>query len=89
MTDPFNRLPIDAEWVRKLDDIGAKAREALGCSVVMIAVQENGKLAVCLEAQEGSDFAALLDEAGAPMVLQSLAFMAAAMDAHGAAKPDA
>lgn len=83
MNDPFNQLPTPAEWVRQLDEIGANAREVLKCSVVMIAVQENGKLALCIEAEEGSQFAALLDDSGGvPMLLQTLALMTGAMDDH-------
>lgn len=88
VTDPFNQLPTPPEFVRQLDTIGANAREALGCSVVMIAVQENGKLAVCIEAEEGSEFAKLLDGAGGvPMMLHTLALMTGAMDAQGMAGP--
>ena len=84
MSDPFNQLPIPAEWVHKLNEIGVSAREVLGCSVVMIAVQENGKLAVCIEAEEGSAFAALLDDAGGvPMLLRTLALTTGAMDERG------
>jgi hypothetical protein len=44
MTDPFNQLPTDPEWLRKIDKHSEAANADLGCMVVMIAVQENGKL---------------------------------------------
>jgi hypothetical protein len=85
MTDPFNQLPTPPEFVSKLDAVVKGASHVLGCSVVMVAIQENGKLAVCIEAEEGSEFAKLLDETGVPMLLHSLALMTGAMDANGMA----
>lgn len=87
MNDPFNQLPTPPEFVRKLDEVGKHAREVLGCSVVLIAAQENGKLAVCIEAEEGSAFAELLDKVGASVLLQSLGWMVGVQDAQGAAGP--
>jgi hypothetical protein len=87
MNDPFNQLPTPPEFVRQLDAVGAYAREVLGCSVVLIAAQENGKLALCIETEEGSAFAALLDKVGAPVVLQSLAFMMGRQDVQGMTGP--
>lgn len=84
--DPFNQLPTPPEFVSKLDTVVKGAALVLKCSVVMIAVQENGKLAICVEAQEGSELANLLDTAGGvPMMLHTLALMTGAMDANGMA----
>lgn len=88
MNDPFNQLPTPPEFVRKLDAAIKHASELLQCSVVMIAVQENGKLAISIQAEEGSEFAAMLEGAGGvPMMLHTLALITGATDANGMAGP--
>lgn len=49
MTDPFNQLPIDPDWVRTVDSLTAAAASKLECTVVTIAIKENGKLGVAVE----------------------------------------
>jgi hypothetical protein len=87
MNDPFNQLPTPPEFVSKLDTVVKDASHVLGCSVVMIAIQENGKLAICIDAEENSEFAKLLEETGVQMLLYSLGLMVGAMDANGMAGP--
>lgn len=48
MNDPFNQLPTDADWVRKSDELAEAAAKELGCMVLMIAIQEHGKLGMGL-----------------------------------------
>jgi hypothetical protein len=48
MIDPLNRLPIDPEWARKCDEGTQKMAAELGCLVVVIAIQDGGKLGVCV-----------------------------------------
>jgi hypothetical protein len=45
-TNPLNRLPANPEWVRKVDAFTEAAAKELGCMVVLVAVQENGKLSI-------------------------------------------
>jgi hypothetical protein len=86
MTDPFNQLPTMPEFVRNLDAAAAHATDVLGCAVVLIAVQENGKMAVCVEGvEDGSTLDNALKAGGVPRLLQGLSIMCALMDAHGAA----
>lgn len=83
MNDPFNQLPTDPDWIRKVDAMGVQAHETLGCSVVMIAVQDNGKLAVCIEGvPDASTLGAFLRAGGVPYLLEGLGVMCAAMDIH-------
>lgn len=49
MTDLFNKLPIDPDWLREVDAQTNAAAAALGCMVVLIAVQQDGKLCVTVE----------------------------------------
>ncbi len=44
MTDPTNRLPVDPEWLHLVDQLNKQAARQLGCMVVTIAIQENGKM---------------------------------------------
>jgi hypothetical protein len=48
--NPLNRLPIDPEWVRKADALAEAAAKELGM-VVLVAIQEGGKLGVCVAGQ--------------------------------------
>lgn len=49
MTDPLNRLPVDPEWVRKVDALTAAAAKELGCMVVLAVVKEGGKLGISVD----------------------------------------
>lgn len=74
MNDPFNQLPTDPEWLRKAHALGEQAALELQCMVLLVAVQENGKISVSLEgAPETGDLAEILKECGAPGVLLYLA----------------
>ncbi|HKX42709.1 MAG TPA: hypothetical protein VJO99_16250 [Burkholderiaceae bacterium] len=42
--DPTNQLPTDPDWLRKIEEHAEAAAKDLGCMVVMMSVQENGKL---------------------------------------------
>jgi hypothetical protein len=46
MDDLLNQLPLDLEWARKVDELAAAAAKQLGCMVVLVAVQPEGKLAI-------------------------------------------
>ena len=44
MSDPLNQLPVDPEWLHLVNALNKQAAHQLGCMVITIAVQENGKL---------------------------------------------
>lgn len=44
--NPMSQLPTSAEWIAKGDAATAHAVELMGCAVVMVAVQEGGKMGV-------------------------------------------
>ncbi len=48
-TDPLNKLPIDPEWVRKADALTEQAARELGCMVVLVAIQEEGKIGITVD----------------------------------------
>ncbi len=43
MIDPTNLLPTDPAWVRKVETLAEAAAKDLGCMVVLVAVQKDGK----------------------------------------------
>jgi len=46
MNNPCNQLPVSAEWVRKSQAAVKRAADDVGCTVVMVVMQEDGKLGV-------------------------------------------
>lgn len=44
--DDFNKLPTDPAWLKKTEDVAKQAAQELKCMVLLVAIQENGKLAV-------------------------------------------
>jgi hypothetical protein len=85
MTDPFNQLPIDPDWVRKVDSLTAAAARTLECTVVTIALKENGKLGVAVE---GIPDAGPLRElvSDVPRLLRTIAAVCVLQDAVAADK---
>jgi hypothetical protein len=49
MRDPTNQLPVDPEWLHLVDQLNKQAARQLGCMVLTIAVQENGKMMVAFD----------------------------------------
>lgn len=84
MTDPFNQLPADPEWVRKVNAIGEKAAGDLGAMVLMVAMQEGGKLAITLDGVPASGPIHDIAEEGVPKMLFLLSVLCGAKDAHDA-----
>jgi hypothetical protein len=80
MTDPTNLLPIDPEWVRKVDALNEAAVKELGCMVLTIAVQENGKLGISIGGVPKTGELAELAE-DVPRLLLSMAGACALQDA--------
>lgn len=81
MSDPFNQLPTDPAWLRLLDEHTKAAAKEMGCMVVMIAVQEDGKLGL---SSEGIPKTGKLKEWAddPPSLLIHLAMVCAAMEEH-------
>lgn len=83
MTDPFNQLPTDPEWVRQTMELGKRAAHELGCTVLLVAAQENGKLSISLDGMaETGNLAEAFKMGGLPGVLGSLALTIMAMEEH-------
>lgn len=79
--DELNKLPIDAGWLKQVEASAAQAAHALGCMVVLVAVQEHGKLAV--EFSGVPDSGPLHEIAqDAPRMLATLAQVCALQDAQ-------
>lgn len=55
MDDPFNKLPVDPEWIKRADALCEEAADKLGCAVVLCAVQEGGKIGVCFADNDPDD----------------------------------
>jgi 2-keto-3-deoxy-L-rhamnonate aldolase RhmA len=88
MNDPFNQLPTPPEFIRKLDAAALRAKEILGCPVVLIAAQENGKMAVSIEGiEDGSSLDNVVKSIGVPGLLLGLSVVCTAMDERGKAGP--
>lgn len=77
--DEFNKLPTDPAWIKKVEEVGAQAAQELKCMVVLIAVQENGKLAVQVD---GAPKSGPLHEMAQdpPGMLANLSFVCALQD---------
>jgi hypothetical protein len=71
--NPLNQLPTSAEWMRKCEAAAKRAAEDTGSSVVLVVLQENGKMAVI---SSGEPDTGPLAEAMAhmPSFLASIAF---------------
>lgn len=88
MNDPFNQLPTPPEFIRNLDAAATHAKGLLGCPVVLVACQDNGKMAISVEGiEEGSKLDEFVRVAGVAGLLRGMALMCALQDAHGAAGP--
>ena len=44
MMDEFNKLPADPAWLKKTGELVEHAAQELKCMVLLVAVQEDGKL---------------------------------------------
>lgn len=87
MDDPFNQLPTDPEWLRKADAIAANAARELGCFVLLVAAQENGKMAVMTEGMpDTGHIATMYRDGGAPALLGGLALTLMSMESHEAGR---
>lgn len=63
MNDPFNQLPTDPDWASKVDALTKAASKELGCMVLLVALQENGKVAASLEGvPQGGELAKLAED---------------------------
>lgn len=49
MSDMTNLLPLDPAWAKQVNRIAKSAAKQLKCTVLLIAIQENGKLGAALE----------------------------------------
>lgn len=49
MSNPLNQLPTDPAWVKKVDEICTQASKELGCLVMLIAIQDGGKMGITVE----------------------------------------
>lgn len=83
--DPWNQLPTDGDWVRKHDALCEAAAKELGCMVLMVAIQENGKLGVAIEGVPDTGHLAELAK-DVPNLLASLAMTVHAVIAHDKTK---
>lgn len=81
MNDPMNQLPIDADWIRKVDAVTEQAARDLGCMVIVVAMQDGGKLGITIDGVPESG--PLHDIAqDMPRLLASLSLAASMQDAH-------
>lgn len=70
--NPLNQLPIDPAWVEMGNDIATDAAKRMGCMVLLIAVQPEGKLGIFREGvPESGDLHALAQDM--PNMLAALA----------------
>jgi len=84
MTNPLNQLPLDAEWVRKCDEIAENAARELGCDVVLIAGKENAKTGVCIA---GTGAVAKMFHEDMPRALANMAMTLAVSQAFDDQEP--
>lgn len=86
MNDPLNQLPVDPEWLARVNRITEDAAKELGCMVLVVAIQEQGKLAVDLAGVPTSG--PLVDIAAyPPRLLLHLAGLTAQQDMRAAREP--
>lgn len=82
MNDPLNQLPTDPEWFRKHEEITKAAARELKCMVLVIAIQEGGKLGITMEGvPESGDIADMAKDV--PTLLANLARACALQDILG------
>jgi len=82
MTDPTNRLPTDPDWLRKVDTHAREAAKDLDSMVLMISIQENGKLCMSFGGvPDSGDLAELAKDV--PNMLVTLASIVAMQNEHG------
>lgn len=80
MNNPFNQLPTDPDWLRKAHAIGIAAAADLKCMTVLVAMQEDGKIAVCIDGKTETGLLGELADKGAPYILGMLSILMAAKD---------
>jgi len=80
--DPLNQLPTDPAWIRKHDELTEAAARELGCMVILIAAQENGKMALSVEGVPAAGPLAEIAK-NIPRMLSIIATAAALQDAIG------
>lgn len=81
MTDPYNQLPTDGDWVRKHEELAKAAAKELDCMVLMVAIQENGKLGIAVEGEPDTGPMAELAR-DVPSLLASLAVTVYEINQH-------
>lgn len=82
MSDPFNQLPADPEWIKRADALTVDAARELKCTVLLIAIQDSGKIAVNVAGvPETGPLADVMRDV--PNVFATLALMCRAQDVHG------
>jgi|GEM_PF-2484548 len=81
MRSPMNQLPADPDWVRLVDAITEQAANQLKCMVIVIAMQEAGKLSFSVDGVPGSGPLAMLAE-DYPRLLEILALALRKQEAH-------
>jgi hypothetical protein len=86
MHDPLNQLPADPDWVRLVDALGEMAAQKLGCMVVMIAMQDGGKLSLSVDGVPDTGPLALLAQ-DMPRMLEVLAMALRKQEATRKAGP--
>lgn len=70
----MNMLPTDPEWVRKVESLAEQGAKDLNCMVVLVAIQEGGKLAV--EVKGEPQTGPLADIAkDTPLLLSNLSYL--------------
>lgn len=79
MSDPFNQLPADPEWIKRADALTVDAAQDLKCTVLLIAIQEVGKIGISVAGvPKTGPLADVMQDV--PTVLASLALMCRAQE---------
>lgn len=80
--DPFNQLPIDPEWMHKAEACAKHAHEVLGCMVLQVAAQVDGKMHVVVEGDMPGPLGEAFKAGGNAAFFFRMAMICAAMDGH-------
>lgn len=78
--NPLNQLPANADWLCDANAITADAAKRLGCMVLLVAVQERGKVCACIEGVPDTGDLHDLAQSGVPSMLATLAQVVAIHD---------
>lgn len=82
MTDPFNQLPIDPDWLHRAEACAQRAHDELQCMVLQVAAQVDGKMSIILQGDMPGPLGDAFREGGNPAFFLRLALICAAMDDH-------